>query len=84
VPAEDSKILADALLASALGLGLGHAAQEDQFGAEKKFLKLYTIYLQSVYEVDKPGKFFSRIPSQFSNLYDNWVMKTTWAVWTVC
>lgn len=31
--AEDSEILADALLSSALGLGLGHAAQEDQFGA---------------------------------------------------
>lgn len=31
--AEDSEILADALLSAALGLGLGHAAQEDQFGA---------------------------------------------------
>ena len=31
--AEDSEILADALLSTALGLGLGHAAQEDQFGA---------------------------------------------------
>jgi hypothetical protein len=31
--AEDSEILADTLLSAALGLGLGHAAQEDQFGA---------------------------------------------------
>lgn len=31
--AEDSEILADALLSAALGLGLGHATQEDQFGA---------------------------------------------------
>ena len=33
MPTKDSEILADTLFSTALGLGLGHAAQEDQFGA---------------------------------------------------